>query len=178
MDKRPTSIHQPLTNMSTRTTSGKSPPPAARQRPYSHGSDPHATAREPDTHAHEHTTGAPQRRRATRRPSAEAATPAPRRARPAEFEIYTPTKKGHLHAIIPQCQTNDKAVSVGEIASEVAITSRGATTVRAVRVAQPDPGAGSSSAAVEVDGVIEEELTEDESDAHSSDDDDKDSDEE
>ena len=90
-----------------------------------------------------------------------------------QFVVYHPTKRGVLNHLMGTAKTSDDSVSVGEIACELAITSRGASkvvvigTVRAV-----DPGAASSSDAP-VQAVLEQEeveLTDDESDAHSSDD--------
>ena len=79
---------------------------------------------------------------------------------------YSPTRKGTLTQLMPQVQTSDKAVSVGEIASELAVTSRSNVSFLQAAARPADGGAGSSSAA------IEEEFTEDESDAHSSDEED------
>ena len=40
------------------------------------------------------------------------------------YAVYSATKKGALAYVFPQVAHNDEAVSVGEIVSEVAITSR------------------------------------------------------
>jgi hypothetical protein len=41
-----------------------------------------------------------------------------------EYVLYSASRKGTLSQIIPQVQYNDEAVSIGEIASEIALTRR------------------------------------------------------
>lgn len=41
-----------------------------------------------------------------------------------EYVLYSASRKGTLTHIIPQVQYNDEAVSIGEIASEIALTRR------------------------------------------------------
>lgn len=89
------------------------------------------------------------------------------------YAVYSPTKKGLLAQAIPQVKSSDDAVSIGEIASEVALTSRSRVrTIVATTAAAPGSSAtaGSSSDSVIVNAVEVEDFTEDESDAHSSDD--------
>eukprot|EP00966_Prymnesium_polylepis_P231586 5357975-Prymnesium_polylepis.1 len=89
------------------------------------------------------------------------------------YAVYSPTKKGLLAQAIPQVKSSDDAVSIGEIASEVALTSRSSVrTIVATTAAAPGSSAtaGSSSDSVIVNAVEVEDFTEDESDAHSSDD--------
>lgn len=79
---------------------------------------------------------------------------------------YSATRKGSVEQLFPQSKTDDSSVSVGEIASELAMTKRsGVPTIQPVATTGT-AGAGSSTEAPEE----EEEFTEDESDAHSSDD--------
>jgi hypothetical protein len=90
-----------------------------------------------------------------------------------KFAVYSPTKKGVLARVIPQCATTEDAVSVGEIVSEVALTSRSQIHVLPPVVGEGDApvsgGAGSSSATPQAVDLSEDELSADESDALTSD---------
>ena len=92
-----------------------------------------------------------------------------------QFVQYSPTKKGALQQIIPQVQSSNHAVSVGEIATELALTSRSSVSyVRAVVPAVGNAtasGEGSSaSAPMETCEASEADITTDESDASSEED--------
>ena len=80
-----------------------------------------------------------------------------------QFVLYKPNKKGKIQSIIPQIQSHNDAVSVAEIASELAVTSRsGVSYVQEVGSVIGQEQGGSSSDAVE-----EGHITADESDASS-----------
>ena len=82
-----------------------------------------------------------------------------------KFVEFSYTKKGTIKQLIPPVPSSDDHISVGEIAAEVALTSRPKAAV-----VTTEPGAaGSSSDEVEV-----LDLTDDDSDAHSSDEEDED----
>ena len=79
-----------------------------------------------------------------------------------KYLIYSPVRKGACHQLIAQVQSAKDAVSVGEVAAEVALTSRsGILRVEQASTAT-DSVAGSSA-----DALPESYLTEDESDAES-----------
>ena len=96
-----------------------------------------------------------------------------------EFAVYHASRKGVLTQTIPQVNYSDDAVSVGEVASELALTRRSSVSkVVATKVIAPGkgkgnaPGAAGSSAEPAMATLVEEsDFTEDESDAHTSDDD-------